>query len=69
MPNLWNRHPSRCGPRRSLYAYKGKKTVIRSVKGKFCDNRECGEVVMDKEESARTSKEMREFSKRSAISK
>jgi len=51
------------------YAYKGKKTVIKSVKGKFCDNPECGEVVMDKEESARTSKEMRELSRRAFTSK
>lgn len=41
------------------YVYKGKKTVVKAVKGKFCDNPRCGEVVMDKKESARTSKEMR----------
>ncbi len=46
------------------YIYKGKKTVIKAVKGKFCDNRKCREVVMDKDESARTSKEMLEFNKR-----
>jgi len=51
------------------YSYKGRKTVIKSVKGKFCDNPECSEVVMDKEESARTSKDMREFSRKAAISK
>ncbi|MGQ0543841.1 MAG: type II toxin-antitoxin system MqsA family antitoxin [Betaproteobacteria bacterium] len=51
------------------YAYRGKETVIRSVKGKFCDNPECGEVVMDKEESARTSKEMREFSRKVAVNR
>lgn len=44
------------------YVYK--KTVIEGVKGKFCDNPKCGEVVMDKKESARTSREMREFSKK-----
>ena len=46
------------------YIYKGKKTVLKAVKGRFCDNRKCREVVMDKDESARTSKEMLEFNKR-----
>lgn len=45
------------------YAYKGKKTVIKAVKGRFCDNRKCREVVLDKEESAKTSREMLEFNK------
>jgi HTH-type transcriptional regulator / antitoxin MqsA len=51
------------GVRDVPYVYKGKKTVIKAVKGKFCDNRKCREVVMDKEESAKTSKEMIEFNK------
>lgn len=45
------------------YIYKGKKTVIKAVKGKFCDNPKCREVVMDMGESVRTSKEMLEFNK------
>ena len=46
------------------YAYKGKKTAIKAVKGRFCDNRKCREVVMDMGESVRTSKEMLEFNKK-----
>lgn len=46
------------------YTYKGKKTVLKAVKGRFCDNRKCREAVMDKDESARASKEMLEFNKR-----
>ena len=46
------------------YTYKGKKTVIKTVKGKFCDNPKCREVVMDMGESVRTSKEMLEFNKK-----
>lgn len=46
------------------YHYKGRQTVLRAVKGKFCDNRKCREVVMDKEESARTSREMLELNKK-----
>ncbi len=46
------------------YIYKGKKTVIKAVKGKFCDNPKCREVVMDMGESVRTSKEMLEFNKK-----
>jgi len=45
------------------YTYKGEKTVIKAVKGKFCDNPKCQEVVMDMGESVRTSKEMLEFNK------
>ena len=45
------------------YAYKGKKTVLKAVKGRFCDNRKCREVVMDKDGSARTSRDMLEFNK------
>jgi len=40
------------------YAYKGKKTVIKAVEGRFCDNPKCREVVMDMDESVRTSKEI-----------
>ena len=46
------------------YVYKGKKTVIRKVKGKFCDNAACRETVMDRAESARTSSKMLEFNKK-----
>ena len=46
------------------YAYKGRKTAIKAVKGRFCGNRKCREVVMDMGESVRTSKEMLEFNKK-----
>jgi HTH-type transcriptional regulator/antitoxin MqsA len=46
------------------YVYKGKKTVIKAVKGKFCDNPKCRDVVMDIDESARTSKAMLAFNKK-----
>ena len=46
------------------YLYKGRKTVLRAVKGRFCDNRKCREVVLDKNESARTSRGMLEFNKK-----
>lgn len=46
------------------YTYKGRKTVIPAVKGRFCDNRKCGEAVMDLDESARTSREMLAFNKK-----
>ena len=46
------------------YMYKGKKTVIKAVKVRFCDNPKCREVVMELGESVRTSKEMLEFNKK-----
>jgi HTH-type transcriptional regulator/antitoxin MqsA len=46
------------------YTYKGKKTVIKAVKGRFCDNPKCREVVMDMGKSVRTSREMLEFNKK-----
>ncbi len=46
------------------YTYKGKKTLIKAVKGRFCDNPKCREVVMDMGESVKTSKEMLEFNKK-----
>jgi HTH-type transcriptional regulator / antitoxin MqsA len=46
------------------YVYKGKKTVIKAVEGKFCDNPKCRDVVMDIDESARTSKAMLAFNKK-----
>ena len=52
------------GVRDVRYTYKGKKTVLKAVKGRFCDNRKCREVVMDKDESSRTSREMLEFNKK-----
>jgi len=46
------------------YTYKGKKTVIKAVKGRICGNPKCREVVMDMGESVRTSKDMLEFNKK-----
>jgi HTH-type transcriptional regulator/antitoxin MqsA len=46
------------------YTYKGRKTVIKAVKGQYCGNRKCGEVVMNLDESIRTSKEMLAFNKK-----
>jgi len=46
------------------YVYKGRKTVLKTIKARFCDNRKCREVVIDKNESARTSREMLEFNKK-----
>ena len=46
------------------YSYKGKSTVIKAVKGKFCNNPKCREVVVDIDESARMSKEMLAFNKK-----
>ncbi len=52
------------GVRDVPYTYKGRKTILKAVKGRFCDNRKCREVVMDKDESARTSRQMLEFNKK-----
>jgi HTH-type transcriptional regulator/antitoxin MqsA len=46
------------------YRYKGKSTVIKAVKGKFCNNLKCREVVVDIDESARMSKAMLAFNKK-----
>jgi HTH-type transcriptional regulator / antitoxin MqsA len=46
------------------YDYKGKRTVIKAIKGKFCNNPKCREVIADIEESARMSKEMLEFNRK-----
>ena len=46
------------------YAYKGKLTTIKGVKGRFCGNPACGEVVTEMGESTRTSQEMLAFNKR-----
>jgi len=46
------------------YTYKGEKTVIKAVRGEYCDNPECGEVVMDMGESTRTAREMLAFNKK-----
>lgn len=43
------------------YAYKGESTVIPRVTGDFCPN--CGEVILDASESARTSAAMLKFNK------
>ena len=52
------------GTRELPYSYKGKSTVIKAVKGKFCNNPKCREVVVDIDESARMSKEMLAFNKK-----
>lgn len=46
------------------YVYKGRKTVIKTVTGRHCDNPKCKEVVMEMGESVRTSREMLEFNKK-----
>ena len=52
------------GVRDVPYSYKGKETMLKAVRGRFCDNRKCREVVMDKDESARMSREMLAFNKK-----
>src|SRR5258708_20969444 len=49
--------------RKLPYSYKGKSTVIKAVKGKFCNNLKCREVVLDIDEAAHVSKEMLAFNK------
>ena len=46
------------------YTYKGKSTTIRGVSGRYCDNPECREVVMEMGESIRTTQEMLAFNKK-----
>jgi len=48
------------------YTYKGESTVIPSVTGSFCPA--CGETVLDRQESGRTSKLMLEFNKQVNVS-
>ncbi|MEY2632490.1 MAG: hypothetical protein RIR00_1144 [Pseudomonadota bacterium] len=43
------------------YGYKGEQTLLPAVRGEFCPA--CGEVVLDAEESVRTSKAMLDFNK------
>ena len=50
--------------RNRAYTYKGKSTTIRGVTGRYCDNPECREVVMEMGESIRTSQEMLVFNKK-----
>ncbi len=52
------------GVRDVPYTYKRRKIALRAVKGRFCDNRRCREVLMDRNESARISREMLEFNKK-----
>lgn len=52
------------GVRDVPYAYKGKKTVIKAVKGSYCGNPNCREIVIDMGESVRTSREMLAFNKK-----
>ena len=49
--------------RKLPYSYKGKSTVIKAVKGKYCNNLKCREMVLDIDEAARVSKEMLAFNK------
>ncbi len=51
------------GIRNVPYTYKGKRTVIKAVKGQYCNNPKCREVVMEMDESARMSREMLAFNK------
>jgi HTH-type transcriptional regulator/antitoxin MqsA len=46
------------------YTYKGKLTTIGGVTGRYCDNPECEEVVMEMGESIRTTREMLAFNKK-----
>lgn len=46
------------------YTYKGKTIVIRGVKGQYCNNPDCREVIMESDEAARTSREMLSFNKK-----
>lgn len=46
------------------YTYKGKSTAIKAVKGQYCDNPKCREIVLEMSESVRTSREMLVFNKR-----
>ena len=46
------------------YIYKGEKTVIKGVRGGYCSNPKCREVVLDVSESTRTSKAMLAFNKK-----
>lgn len=52
------------GTRDMPYTYKGKSTTIRHVTGRYCDNLECEEVVMEMGESIRTTREMLAFNKK-----
>ena len=52
------------GVRNMPYRYKGRKMAIKAVKGRYCDDPKCGEVVMEMGESVRTSKEMLDFNKK-----
>ena len=46
------------------YTYKGRTIVIRGVKGQYCSNPDCREIIMDSDESARASREMLSFNKK-----
>ena len=45
------------------YIYKGKRTVIKAVKGLHCNDPKCREVVMEIGESVRTSRKMLAFNR------
>ena len=47
------------GMRNLSYAYNGERTVLAGVTGEFCP--ECGEMVLDADEAARTSARMLAF--------
>ena len=48
------------------YTYKGKSTTVKGVTGRYCDNPECQEVVMEMGESIRATQEMLAFNKSAA---
>lgn len=52
------------GTRNRPYTYKGKSTTIRNVTGRFCDNPDCRDVVLEMAESVRTAREMLAFNKK-----
>lgn len=47
--------------REMRYAYKGEETIVPAVAGDYCPA--CGEAVLDRQESLRTSASMLEFNK------
>lgn len=53
--------PLKHDKRNRPYTYKGQKTMIPAVSGDFCKT--CGEVIIDKDDSARVSTAMLEFNR------
>lgn len=48
------------------YTYKGRSTTVKGVTGRYCDNPQCQEVVMEMGESIRATQEMLAFNKSAA---